>query len=85
MNEYPEHERLHKVKDKSQIIGEFLDWLNESGYHIAEYIDPEDEHLTPVGYTINDLLARYFDIDLDLIEKEKRQMLKEIRLTRREM
>lgn len=25
--DYPEHEKLSKIKDKSQAIGEFLDWL----------------------------------------------------------
>lgn len=36
MNKYPEHEKLAKVKDKSQAIGEFLEWLQER-YTIASY------------------------------------------------
>lgn len=29
--EYPEHERLRAIKDQSQAIGEFLDWMSTQG------------------------------------------------------
>lgn len=31
MSEYPEHDKLQKVKDKSQAIGEFLEKMDEQG------------------------------------------------------
>lgn len=31
MSEYPEHDKLRAIRDKSQAIGEFLDWLEEGG------------------------------------------------------
>lgn len=35
---YPEHEKLAKVKDRSQAIGEFLDWLmNEQGAFLCKH------------------------------------------------
>ena len=34
--EYPEHARLHAVKDDSQAVGGLIDWLNEHGYYICE-------------------------------------------------
>lgn len=34
MTEYPESEKLHEVAGKSQAIGEFVDWLRETGWHI---------------------------------------------------
>lgn len=76
--EYPEHEKLSCVSDKSQTIGLFLDWLlNEQPYHLAVYDDDYyDGHvLFPARDSINELLARYFDIDLQRLEMEKREML----------
>lgn len=31
MNGYPEHEKLRAISDKSQAIGEFLEWLETGG------------------------------------------------------
>lgn len=39
MSDYPEHEKLSVVKDKSQAIGEFLDWLSEQQVRLARYED----------------------------------------------
>ncbi len=91
MKKYPEHEKLAKIKDKSQSIGEFLEWLeSEKKVNLctyeAEYTmqdsDGEDE-IIPEGYyginqTKEKLLAEFFDIDLNKIEEEKRQMLAEM-------
>lgn len=82
--EYPELDKLAKIKDKSQSIGAFLDWLqNEKHYRLAKWekddsIIPEDQ-LMPVSYDIQQLLAEYFDIDLNKIEEEKRAILEEQR------
>jgi hypothetical protein len=89
---YPEHEKLHKVKDLSQSCGEFLDWLqNEKFIRLCTLEDErtinedeEDEEELPAGfYQINQsntsLLAEYFGIDPNKLEEEKRQMLDEIR------
>jgi hypothetical protein len=77
---YPEHEKLAKVSDRSQVIGEFLDWLrNDQGIVLAEY-GPNDVDLFPARrHTIEDWLALYFKIDLAKIEREKRAMLEAIR------
>lgn len=86
MNQYPEHEKLAVIQGKSQTIGEFLNWMPEEGYHIGVYVqDPEwlDEQFLPTNFSINELLAKYFEIDLDKIEDEKRQMLKSIRETQK--
>ena len=86
MATYPEHEKMHAVVEQSQSIGEFLDWLtNEKSIVLSQWIDPESEHLTPINPNIQDLLAEYFDIDLDKIEKEKRQMLKTMREANKEV
>lgn len=48
MSKYPEHDKLQKVKEESQVIGEFLDWLK--GGHdgspnltLCFYQEPTDE------------------------------------------
>jgi len=96
--ELTEHERLSLVKDKSQAIGDFVEWLVEKGIRLCRehehtdacYDDDDIQHVWPtcdlregqyVGdYTpITKLLAEHFDIDLDKLEREKRQMLADIR------
>ena len=81
--EYPEHEKLSAVKEQSQAIGGFLDWLiNEQGCHIAEYPGDSDE-LMPISNSIERLLATYFDIDLGKIAAEKDAMLEDHRALNR--
>lgn len=75
---YPEHEKLSKVRDHSQAIGEFLDWASEKGWSLAEW-DEDDLHLWPVRKSVQEILAEYFKIDLVKLEDEKRAMLDEIR------
>jgi len=76
---YSEHEKLHKVKDQSLAIGQFLEWLNQDkSYVICEW-DENGYGYQPVRSRIESLLAEYFNIDLNKIEKEKREMLKKIR------
>ena len=75
---YPEHEKLHLIKDKSQEIGSFLEWLQDDAKIIlAEY--DEMDFLYPIYIRTEELLAKYFNIDLKKIEQEKRAMLDEIR------
>lgn len=77
-NQYPECEKMAVVKDKSQAIGEFLEWLEcEKNWEICEY--GSSDRLSPVILSTEQLLAEFFDIDLDKIEKERRQMLYELR------
>ena len=79
--EYPEHMKLEKISDKSQTCGVFLDWLREK-YIIASYQDSpisSDQELFPVYIETRKLLAEFFEIDEDRLEKEKDEMLKEIR------
>ncbi len=91
---YPEHDKLQKVRDNSQEIGCFLEWLNSTKQiHLAKWVDVEytDEdrfgrpkkiirnELCVQPTDINAILAEYFNIDLKKLEEEKRAMLDEIR------
>jgi len=73
MSDYPECDKLSKVKDESQIIGEFLDWCSTQGVHLATYY--EERGLVADRRSIEQVLADYFDIDLDKVEEEKQHIL----------
>ncbi len=73
----PELDKMLAVKDKSQAIGEFLDWLqHDKNYVLAEY--GEKDRLYPLYSSIETLLAEYFGIDLKKIEQERRAILKSL-------
>lgn len=73
---WPEHLRLHAVKDQTQSICTFLDWLqNEKGYRICEY---NQDGLVVTCRNIVDMVAEYFEIDQVKLEREKRQMLAQL-------
>jgi len=81
MRKYPEHEKQAKVLDQSQTIGSFLDngGLGD-GVVLAKWDErPGRDNLYPIHMDINKILAAYFEIDLNKIEKEKQQMLKDLR------
>lgn len=88
----PEHDKLRAIKDESQLIGAFLEWLGENGYSLCRYeaftrhsgepgdYTPSGYYPTPLG--IEDLLARFFDIDLDKLEEEKQAILQQLQESR---
>lgn len=79
---YPEHARQALVLDKSQAIGEFLEWLtSEHEYVIAEWTTNAvgSDDLVPVQRPIQSWLAQYFQIDPAKIEAEKRAMIDAMR------
>ena len=89
MKRYPEHEKLAKIKDQSQSIGEFLEWLaddqrvlfrkrHECDNHCDEDCD-SDGCEVPYWTRVEDLLAVYFEIDPKKLSIEKDEMLAEIR------
>lgn len=78
-NSFPECEKLASVSEESNKIGQFLEWLlDDKQYCIAQYYD-DDMALSDVCRSINDLLAEYFNIDLNEVERERRIMLDELR------
>ncbi len=78
----PELNKIKKVSEKSQEIGNFLDWLESIGYHTAEYKkfdDVEDEVLVTTFLNREQILAKYFKIDLVKAEKERQAILDSLR------
>jgi hypothetical protein len=84
-DQYPEHAKLMAVRDRSQAVGEFLDWLqHEQGYSICEWserVEEDDEHeYRPAGWVnlhrpIDSWLAQFYQINPVRLEEEKRAML----------
>ena len=75
-----ELDKMSAVKEKSQAIGEFLEWLrSEKGYFLA--VDAGEREGGPymANYNIEQLLAEFFEIDLNKVEQEKRAMLDQLR------
>lgn len=82
IEDYPEHTKLSAIKDKSQAIGQFLEWLPEQGITLCGFVGEDKTshaHYYPYQKTIQQLLSEYFEIDLEVLEKEKQQMLEKIR------
>lgn len=81
----PEHVKLQAVADRSQAIGEFLEWLDEQDIALSE-IDRYTKYLTrgwrlPIVEPRDKLIARFFGIDLVALETEKRAMLAELQVS----
>lgn len=83
MTDYPEHEKLTVIRPQSQAVGEFIEWLRQNGMTICTYetganADRYGGEYVPIRESRDKLLARHFEIDLDVIETEKRAMLAEL-------
>lgn len=87
---YPECEKMRAVKEESQTIGEFLEWLlNEKQYQLGFYHTHDgctykecgllERSMNPARDSIESLLAEYFVIDLKAVEREQRAMLEALR------
>ena len=79
-SEYPEHDRLKSISEYSQQIGAFLEWLQEDGVVLARISKRNGDRLLFDHQSIPERLARYFDIDQNKLETEKREMLAAIRV-----
>ena len=69
----PEHEKLKEVQPQSQAIGEFIEWLSEQGIWLASL--NRFDRFDPINDGTEKLLARYFEIDLKVLEAEKVALL----------
>lgn len=59
MKEYPEHEKLSKIEDKSQTIGEFIEWAEGKGIHLAMYRETmNDNYVDPKTFEVVDEYTR---------------------------
>ena len=90
--ETPELDKMSKVQDDSQVIGEFLEWATSSGYNFTqtktvkaegyslnkdETYEYDKEIEAPVN--IEKVLAEFFEIDLDKANAEREAVFAAIR------
>lgn len=74
----PECDKMLAVKDKSQAIGEFLEWLQgEQEVTLAAYGTERNtrNRLFPIQTTTEAMLADFFGINLAKVEQERRALL----------
>lgn len=71
---YPEHEKLSALGGANQIVGDFIEWLFEQGWEIAEW-NSSGHRLSPIRKSRDTLIAEHFEINRDTLEDEKRAML----------
>ncbi len=80
-SKYPMLDKMKELKEKSQPLGEFLNWLiNEKGYYLC--VADEDSlrgRFIPINSNIEKILADYFKIDLEQAEKERQMILENLR------
>lgn len=80
MSKYPLHDLLHERIEEARTIGNFLDWLDEQDICLCvPSYDDEDG-----GYCFDYMskearIGAFLGIDPAKLEKEKRQMLDELR------
>lgn len=75
---YPEHAKQSLVQNDINAIIEFLD---TSGYLLAQYKKVhgyKDSQLIPAVKSTTEIVAKYFNIDLDKLEAEKVALLDEL-------
>jgi len=70
-----ELEKLRSVQERSQAIGDFLGWLGEQGIFLCR---SQERGFYPIPETTEQLLAKYFNIDLNKVEQEKRAILERL-------
>lgn len=78
----PECEKLSKVSEQSNKIGDFLDWLRQHSIVLCTYDDDSEQYFDAGMMTdsgINRLLAQYFGVDLNKVEEERRALLEWLR------
>lgn len=82
----PELDKLLAVKDKSQVIGDFLNHLQEGEVYLCQLEDDDDgsPHFVEIEKTLEQVLAMYFGIDLDRCEEERVQLLEWVRASQEE-
>ncbi len=65
------------------MIGEFLEWCNSKGMELASWVEEGriEDRMAPIPENIEQILARYFNIDLKKLEEERRKILEDFKKT----
>lgn len=79
--EYPMLDKIEKLKEKSNLCSDFLDFIRNKYVLFEKNIPRERPGYIGAGDYINcsKLLAEFFGIDLEQAEEERQQILKSLR------
>lgn len=69
--QYPEHEKLKRVSEKTQFVYDFLEFLQEKGY----WLTTSDGNRGLGISERDDLLFKFIGVDRWKLEDEKTEML----------
>jgi hypothetical protein len=72
--ETPLLNKLRAERDKSVLLSQFLDWLEEEGLQLAAYA-PRGYALEVVAYSKERLIGRFLEIDPIELDKEREALL----------
>ena len=73
--ETPEIDKMKAIAGESQKIGNFIEWLNQNQMEIV--VIKHGKRWSVTG-SIETMLAKYFEIDLIKVDKEKQMILDEL-------
>lgn len=76
--ETPELDKQLAAQAEARVISQFYDWLCSHGIVLARYDEDRDEFF-PHNQAPNNLLADYFEIDLNKAEAERIAILERLR------
>lgn len=82
---YPEAEKLNAIGNKYSTLREFIDWLEENGLHLCEYIDHQndwghvDRKLWRTDKNLDHIVLKFMEVDPMELERERRAILEEHR------
>jgi hypothetical protein len=68
-------QKIHAAQEDSNVIGDFLEWLGEHGFFVCESTGSANHPWVPTTQSTEQLLAGYFEIDLDMAERERREII----------
>ncbi len=74
----PECDRLNAEAARHRIIGDFIEWMGEQGYSICKMVEQKgwgSSPYLPVDKRTEQVLADFFEIDLNKVEDERRAYL----------
>lgn len=84
-----EVEKMVAVQEKSKLLSQFIDWLEEEGFSICRWqnvtrYSPDLGDYSPAGYlpkrkSNEHLLADFFGIDLEKVEEERLEILNSLK------
>jgi len=83
--ETPELDKESACRDEARTIGNFLEWLQDTWVQdVAEHNGYHASDVPIFDIKVQDVLHKYFEIDGDICERERRELLHYQRLMNRD-